>query len=92
MQTQDSATAARIKRGIELVGNVERHGDLYTVESSDGGFWYTVNLDNANGETCECKDWQRHGFGHVCKHIVACTVYAARAACRPTARPKIIRH
>ena len=41
---KDTVTADRIKRGMDLVGNVEAHGDLYTVKSSEGGFWYTVNL------------------------------------------------
>ncbi len=77
---QDTATVGRCRRGIELArrGHVERHGDLFTVESSGGGFFYTVSLDHEHGETCECKDWRRHGFGHSCKHIYAATIAAAR--------------
>ncbi len=77
MQTQDTAVQPavkdRVRRGIALAGNVERHGDLYTVEASGGGFWYTVNLD---GETCSCKDYQRRQ--EACKHLYAVTLVAAK--------------
>lgn len=80
MHTQDTAVSGRVKRGIALVGNVKRHGDLYVVTGNGGN--YTVSLDNANGETCECRDWKLHferdGFGHICKHIVAVTIANAR--------------
>ena len=76
MQTQDTAVAGRVKRGIALVGNVKRHGDLFVVAGNGGN--YTVSLDNINGDTCECKDWKNHGWGHSCKHIVAATIANAR--------------
>lgn len=77
--TVDSAVKARCKRGLELVrrGRVTQHGDLYIVEGSRGWF-YTVNLENINGETCGCKDWKKYGFGHTCKHIAAVSIVAAK--------------
>jgi hypothetical protein len=86
----DDATMKRIARGRALVANVEEHGDLYTVKASDHEWYYTVSLDNINGECCECEDWRQHGFGHICKHIYAVVMFESR--CRRTARPKIIRH
>ena len=80
--TKDSGTVARIKRGLTLVGNVEAHGDLYTVESSEGGFWYTVNLE---GETCSCRDYRRGE--EACKHIYAVTIFQARR-CRRDRKPR----
>ncbi len=77
MHTQDTAVSGRIKRGIAFVGKVKRCGDLYIVAGNSGN--YTVSLDNINGETCECKDWRRHGFGHTCKHIYAVTIANAKS-------------
>ncbi len=58
MHIQDSVDRAGIKRrvarGLALVDKVESHGDLYKVKGS-GGWYYTVNLNNENGETCGCK-------------------------------------
>ncbi len=79
---KDTQTATRIKRAMNLVGNVEAHGDLYTVESSEGGFWYTVDLE---GETCSCKDYQRRE--EACKHIYAVTIFRARQ-CKRTRKPR----
>ena len=83
MQVQDTAVdaavKARVRRGMGLVDNVERHGDLYTVKASGRDWWYTVSLDNSNGETCQCKDWREHGFGHICKHIYAVTLVVAKS-------------
>ena len=80
MHVQDTAVAGRVKRGIALVDRVKRHGDLFVVAGNGGN--YTVNLENINGETCECKDWRRRferdGFGHLCKHIVAATIANAK--------------
>lgn len=74
----DAGMKARCKRGLQLAkdGRVTRHGDLYVVRGRTGN--YTVNLENINGETCGCKDWRKHGWGHTCKHIVAVTVVAAK--------------
>lgn len=83
--TKDSAVGVRVKRGMDLVGNVTQHGDLFVVAGS--GSNYTVSLNNINGETCECKDWKRHGFGHTCKHIYAVTIFAARG-CRRAPKPR----
>ncbi len=82
MQIESTATdavKARCKRGVQLAreGKVKKHGDLYIVEGSMGWF-YTVNLENINGETCGCKDWKKYGFGHTCKHIIACTIVEAK--------------
>ena len=79
---KDTATANRIKRGMDLVGSVERHGDLYTAEASSGGLWYTVNLE---GETCSCRDYQRRE--EACKHIYAVTIFRARQ-CKRIRKPR----
>lgn len=77
--------AARVMRGLELVDRVEAHGDLYTVESSRGSFFYTVCLTHDTyGETCSCPDWKinvldRGEQDHRCKHIYACTTVQARS-------------
>ncbi len=68
------ATRERVMRGVALAGNVEAHGDLYTVEASGGGYWYTVNLD---GETCSCRDYRRRE--DACKHVYAATLVAAKS-------------
>ncbi len=76
----EKSVTQRVQRGRAIVGQVQRHGDLFTVEGKGGT--YTVSLDNVNGEVCECKDWQRHydrnGFGHICKHIFAVTIANAK--------------
>ena len=84
VEVQDTvaeATVKRVERGMVLaaLGQVRKHGDRYVVQSSCKGRYYIVNLDNENGECCECKDWKRNGFGHSCKHIFAATLVAARA-------------
>lgn len=82
MQIQDTVNQAGIKarcrRGLQLArdGKVTKHGDLYVVRGRTGN--YTVSLENINGESCQCKDWQRYGFGHTCKHIAACSVVASK--------------
>jgi hypothetical protein len=81
---KDTATANRIKRALDLVDRVEAHGDLYTVESSEGGFWYTVDLE---GQRCSCKDYRRRE--EACKHLYAVTIFNARGCRRG---PKLIRH
>jgi hypothetical protein len=87
----DEATMKRVERGRKLVDQVERHGDLHIVKSAGKvERYYTISLDNINGECCECADWQRHGFGHVCKHIYAVVMFESRR--HKTARPKVIRH
>lgn len=72
---------ARVRRGMALVGNVKRHGDLYVVAGNSGN--YTVNLDHGTiGETCTCPDWrmhfERYGIGRTCKHLTAVTIANAR--------------
>lgn len=83
MQVQDTVDTAGIKarcrRGMQLAreGKVARHGDLFVVRGRMGN--YTVSLNHQTyGETCECKDWRKHGFGHSCKHIYAVTIAAAK--------------
>ena len=82
---KDTVTADRIKRGMDLVGNVEAHGDLYTVKSSEGGFWYTVNLE---GETCSCRNYQRRE--EACKHLYAVTIIQA-PQCKRIRKPRCCR-
>lgn len=69
----------REARGIALF---EERGDeiqqlgrgLYSVPSCTGRGDYLVAYDD-QGESCECKDFE---FGHVCKHLYAAALFAAK--------------
>lgn len=91
----EGSVARRVAKGMDLVGAVTAHGDLYVVHGETGN--YTVCLDHQTyGETCSCPDWkvnvlERGNLDHRCKHIIATTIYNARLNnCRRG--PKIIRH
>ena len=74
-----TALAARYQRAVEGLMNGEyaieeiRH-DLYEVEKADGSI-YKVRL-GAGLPVCTCPDWQRHGHGHVCKHVLMVSIWA----------------
>ncbi len=82
--TVDSAVKARCKRGVQLAreGRVKRRGALFVVRGRTGN--YTVCLDHQTfGESCSCKDWrinvlEKGNLDHRCKHIIACTLIAAK--------------
>jgi hypothetical protein len=69
----------REARGIALF---EEHGDeiqqlgrgLYSVPSCSGRGDYLVHY-GGDVESCECKDFE---FGHVCKHLYAAALFAAK--------------
>lgn len=89
----EASIQRRVAKGLELVGRVSAHGDLYIVHGETGN--YTVNLDHQTySETCSCPDWKvnvldRDNLDHRCKHIIATTIYNARNCRRG---PKILRH
>jgi uncharacterized Zn finger protein len=70
---------AREARGIQLY---EERGDeiqqigrgTYSVPSCSGDEDYLVRYDD-QGESCECRDFE---FGHVCKHLYAAALFAAK--------------
>ena len=74
-----TALAARYQRAVEGLMNGEyaieeiRHG-LYEVEKADGSI-YKVRF-GAGLPVCTCPDWQRHGHGHVCKHVLMVSMWA----------------
>ena len=69
----------REERGIALF---EERGDdiqqlgrgLYSVPSCSGRHDYRVHYDH-HGESCGCRDFE---FGHVCKHLYAVALFAAK--------------
>lgn len=89
----EGSVARRVAKGLDLVGAVTPHGDLFIVRGDTGN--YTVSLDHQTyGETCSCPDWRNEvlrkgNTGHVCKHLFATTLFLARGCRRG---PKILRH
>ena len=78
-----TALAARYQRAVEGLAKGEytvselRPG-LYQVAKTDGTA-YKVRF-GAGMPVCTCPDWQRHGHGHVCKHVLMASMAAARVA------------
>ncbi len=68
-----TALAARYQRAIEGLGQgkytvSELRPGLFRVRKADGTA-YTVRM-GAGLPVCTCPDWQRHGHGHMCKHVL----------------------
>lgn len=59
---------------FEEIAASYKRGGVYTVPSERGGKSYTV-VYSRRDERCECKDFE---FGHVCKHLYAVAVVAAK--------------
>ena len=74
-----TALAARYQRAVEGLAKGEytvselRPG-LYQVEKTDSTA-YKVRF-GAGMPVCTCPDWQRHGHGHVCKHVLMASMAA----------------
>lgn len=79
---ESSARTTREQRGLEIartcfeeIAASYRRG-TYTVPShSTPGRSYRVRYSRRE-ESCECKDWQ---FGHICMHIYAAAMVAAKS-------------
>jgi hypothetical protein len=84
--TKDSAPAHPSTRELRGLALYRDHGDeiehigrgRYSVPGCSGGS-YTVDLAVFGGEeSCNCPDHRRHPE-HSCKHLVAATIYRAKA-------------
>ncbi len=79
---QDSRTRVRLTREARGIQLFEERGDeiqqlgrgLYSVPSCTGRGDYLVHY-SAEAESCQCKDFE---FGHVCKHLYAVALFAAK--------------
>ncbi len=52
---------------------------LFEVRKTDGSGAYKVRL-GAGLPVCTCPDWQKHGHGHVCKHVLVVSMTTAVVA------------
>ena len=74
-----TALAARYQRAVEGLAKgkytvSELRPGLYQVAKTDGTA-YKVRF-GAGMPVCTCPDWQRHGHGHICKHVLMASMAA----------------
>ncbi len=91
-----TALAARYQRAVEGLAKGEYtiaqiRPTLFEVRKAEDGHAYKVRF-GAGLPVCACPDWQRHGHGHVCKHVLMASMAAARVAYvgfRTAERPRV---
>jgi len=79
-----SALAARYQRATGGLAQgeyavVQVSQNLFEVRKTDGSGTYKVRF-GAGLPVCTCPDWQRHGHGHVCKHVLMVSMATAAVA------------